>query len=67
MEGVTECMPTNVATACALDQVLLYSEVLDRTKKYLGHLPGHEIQFNAADRAKRCSNALLSENVALPS
>lgn len=58
-ETVGECMLTNIATACALDQLLLYSDVLAGTKKYLGHLPGHESQFKAADWDKCCSNALL--------
>lgn len=58
-ETVSECMLTNVATASALDQLLLYRDVFAGTKKYHGHLPGHEGQFNAADWGKCCSNALL--------
>ena len=41
------------------DQLLLYSDAVARTKKYLGYLPGHGSQFSAADWGKCCCNALL--------
>lgn len=60
VEGVNECMLTNIAIVRAFDQLLLYSGVCARTKKHLGHhLPGHGSQLHAADWGKCCSNALL--------
>lgn len=58
-ETMSEWMLTNIATACALDWLLLYSDVFVGTKKYLEHLQGHKSQFNAADWGKCCSNAWL--------
>lgn len=38
----SECMLTNIAKACALDRLLLHSDVFARRMKYSGHLLRHE-------------------------